>query len=421
MTVSSFGDELRRRRILSGLSLTELATRTGYSKSHLSKIESGRQQPTPGLARRCDAALKAEGGLIALAAMPVSSRSNDAATPPFGPEWAIRFTADGDGGFGTNMPDDSIRLRLKAVPGYLEAPGDVEAQSALLDATMRLGQTTSPAAVLPVAIAQVHTLRAALPLTRGRSRAALLRLAARTAEFTGWMAQEVGDDNAALWWTDRAVELAVEGEDHELAEYADVRRALVTLYEGQPGATVRLAARVRAAHDLSPRVRWLAALREAQGYALAGENNRCAAALDHADILWERAGREGVVDTSRPLGTSVSVDLMNHLIRGWCLHDLGRPEEAAELFDRSSPATAAGPSRRSRVRFAVRQALALADSGATTQACAVVAGVLHEIRIVDSATVRTDLKSFVSLIRRRRAHSAVAELWSELPSLLEPR
>lgn len=408
----SFGGELRRRRVLAGLSLADLARRTGYSKGYLSKIERGDRLPTPALARRCDAALHAEGALIALLAPRAGRPAREAAepAPALDTDWTLRLGADGHGEFGALLAEQPIRLRFAA------APGDLEAQAALLDATIRLGRTAPPATVLPVAIAQVHILRTALPRTRGRSRRALLGLAARAAEFTGWMAQESGDDASVLWWTDRAVEFARECGDRDLAEYADVRRALVTLYDGQPGATVRIAGRVRAAHALSPRVRWLSALREAQGHALAGESARCEAALDHAHRLRELAAR----DADAPLGTSVRVDVMTSLVRGWCLHDLGRPEEAAELLDGTLPGLSPS-SRRSRVRFAVRRALALADAGEVALACAQVNEMIDDIRLIDSATVRRDLRSFAAIVRRRRAETAVAELWAELPSLLEPR
>ncbi|MEV5414295.1 hypothetical protein AB0K60_36350 [Thermopolyspora sp. NPDC052614] len=194
-------------------------------------------------------------------------------------EWTIRLAADGNGEFGAVMSGRPILLRFAAVSG------DLEAQSALLDATIRLGRVASPATVVPIAIAQVHALRAVLARSRGRSRKALLALAARAAEFTGWMAQETGDAAAANWWTDRAVEFAVEYGDRDLAEYANVRRALVTLYDGRAKQTVELAERVRAMHAISPRVRWLAALRAAQGHALAGEATLCASAIEHAHTL----------------------------------------------------------------------------------------------------------------------------------------
>lgn len=61
-----FGPELRRRRLAAGLTLDRLAALVHYSKSHLSKVETGQKSPTPELARWCDTALGAGGTLAAL-------------------------------------------------------------------------------------------------------------------------------------------------------------------------------------------------------------------------------------------------------------------------------------------------------------------------------------------------------------------
>ncbi|MEV6909060.1 tetratricopeptide repeat protein [Amycolatopsis sp. NPDC051071] len=63
---ATFGAELRRRRKAAGLSLTELAARTHYSKGYLSKVETGLATPNPALATLCEAELDAEGMLTAL-------------------------------------------------------------------------------------------------------------------------------------------------------------------------------------------------------------------------------------------------------------------------------------------------------------------------------------------------------------------
>ena len=54
-----FGEELRRRRIASGLSLRELAVRVHYSRGYLSKVETRQAPASIELARLCDAALRA--------------------------------------------------------------------------------------------------------------------------------------------------------------------------------------------------------------------------------------------------------------------------------------------------------------------------------------------------------------------------
>ncbi|MEU8931291.1 helix-turn-helix transcriptional regulator [Streptomyces sp. NPDC048409] len=61
-----FAEALRVRREAAGLSLAELARRVHYSKSYLSRVENGLRPPGRLLAERCDAALRADGALLAL-------------------------------------------------------------------------------------------------------------------------------------------------------------------------------------------------------------------------------------------------------------------------------------------------------------------------------------------------------------------
>ncbi|MCX2729438.1 tetratricopeptide repeat protein [Saccharopolyspora sp. NFXS83] len=58
---ANFGAELRRLRKQAGLSLSELAGRTHYSKGFLSKVETGGAQPSQALAALCEAELDATG------------------------------------------------------------------------------------------------------------------------------------------------------------------------------------------------------------------------------------------------------------------------------------------------------------------------------------------------------------------------
>ncbi|MBR8740612.1 helix-turn-helix transcriptional regulator [Nocardiopsis sp. MG754419] len=62
-----FGSALRTLRNSQGLSLGELSRLVNYSKSHLSRVENGKKQPTSDLARHCDGALGGEGRLIRIA------------------------------------------------------------------------------------------------------------------------------------------------------------------------------------------------------------------------------------------------------------------------------------------------------------------------------------------------------------------
>ncbi|MDX3638995.1 helix-turn-helix domain-containing protein [Streptomyces sp. MB09-02B] len=65
-TTPSFPAQLRRLRRERGLSLTDLARSTHYSKGYLSKIETGTKRATVDVARLCDQVLHAEGELLRL-------------------------------------------------------------------------------------------------------------------------------------------------------------------------------------------------------------------------------------------------------------------------------------------------------------------------------------------------------------------
>ncbi|MDK1344684.1 helix-turn-helix domain-containing protein [Streptomyces sp. 378] len=66
LTTHSFPAQLRRLRQARGLSLTDLARQTHYSKGYLSKIETGTKRATLDVARLCDQVLRADGELLRL-------------------------------------------------------------------------------------------------------------------------------------------------------------------------------------------------------------------------------------------------------------------------------------------------------------------------------------------------------------------
>ena len=131
-------------------------------------------------------------------------------------------------------------------------------------------------------IAHGQTLSGLAVSASGADKARLLGLAARITEYAGWMAQEAGDDRAALSLTEQAVELATAAGDEVMNVYAQLRRSLISLYRDDSGTTIDLARHVQTDPRAPGRVRGLAALREAQGHALAGAGSDCHRALDRA-------------------------------------------------------------------------------------------------------------------------------------------
>jgi len=409
-----FGTVLRRTRMSAGVSLGELARRVNYSKSQLSKIENGLKRPNGMLAKLCDTVLATDGALAALLSRPpapavIVDRPDDGGT------WTVTLEADGEVGFRRQDRDRSpagAASRRRTTPSVDE--GATAVLRASFDQLRRLGTMCSPTVVLGPAIANTHTLRTLAADATGSTRARLLVLASRSAEFSGWMAQEAGDDRAALWWTGAAVSYADAAGDRTMARYALVRRAEIAMYQHDALSTVDFARRAQSEPEDDPRVLGLAARCEAQGHALAGDQHAYRTTLDRAAGLL--ADAEAAEATTPVLG-SASVPNQLALAAGWSLYDLGRPGEAAAVLalevGRIPPAA-----RRARARFGVRRALAHAQHGDLDQACEVAREALVDVAHVDSATVRVDLRELARTLSRWHGHPAVQELLPDVMTAL---
>jgi transcriptional regulator with XRE-family HTH domain len=388
-----FGAELRRRRMAAGLSLRDLAGLVHYTRGHLSKVETGHAWASPELGRLCDAALNADGALLALTRVADGDDAARAYASPATPPW----------------PD----LSLRGFVGTGEAQSAADAFQDVFTRMRALGQRVRPAFLLQPLIVQGQTLSSLAASASGADRARLLGLAARITEYAGWMAQEAGDDHAALLLTKQAVELATAAGDEAMNVYAQLRRSLISLYCDDSGTTINLARQVQADPRTPGRIRGLAALREAQGHALAGASPDCYRALDRARDHFDTAGTE---PGAFPLGTSAVPDPAA-MISGWCLCDLGQPLRAAEILSREIGRISPSASR-ARARYGTRCALAYAMAGEIDAACQVTRDLLPEVRDVGSATIHIEFRRLARALNRWPAHPGIRELQPTINSVL---
>jgi helix-turn-helix protein len=410
---NDFGAELRRRRVAADLSLRDLAAKVHYSRGHLSKVENGQARASTELARLCDAVLQARGELIEFAVPNPVVRSWPSGYR--GEVWTMGMDAETGSWFVPVGRRDLLASASSSMIGLsIQGPATISAAQAAsiadtcrtwFDQARALGQRTSPGVLLPTLIAQTHTLRELAISAPSSYRSAMFTLAARFAEYTGWMAQEASDDRAALWWTHQAVELAAAGGDLVMGTYALVRRALVTFYANDFTQTIGLAKRAQANTRAPARVRGLAALREAQGQALAGTYDECLRSLDRARQHLLIAEHDPAVPV---LGTSTVADPAA-VVTGWCLHDLGHPKDAAAILDRELDRLSE-TARRARTRYAARRALAYATAGEVDHACALTHQLLPDVHDVGSATIGHDLGRLARTFRRWPTHPPVRQL-----------
>ncbi|WP_405944962.1 helix-turn-helix domain-containing protein [Streptomyces sp. NBC_00932] len=413
----TFGSALRRARTNAGLTLTQLSSLIHYSKGQLSKVETGRKRPTPELARLCDGELRQGGVLLAL----LPDRGSGGRSPsPHRTEQPAEQVLPGRRqvvALGA-APLLGLLPGIGPPPGPGPGPADgtlLDVSRALFDQFRRLGQTAPATAVLPALVAQTQALQTLAARSGPRTAHGLLGLCASYAEFAGWMAQESGDEAAALSWTDHAVELASASGDRDLASYALVRRGLVAYYSGDAAGTVALAQQVRGPRRVPTRIMGLAAQREGQGHALAGEYGPAMRAFDRArDLLAADTGGTG----GPQLGTTHLADPVA-MTTAWSLLDLGRAGESAAALDREMAKVPPG-ALRTRARYGVRQALAHALAGEIDHACFLAGSLLGDAHTVGSATVGLDLRRLARVLGRHPARPTVRELSPLLISVLAP-
>lgn len=379
-----FGEELRRKRLTAGLSLAQLAHIVHYSKAQLSKVERGIKTPGRDLARLCDAALDANGELASLASpAPASRRQVLAAGALAAPAICLCGSAASGNARQTDLA------------------GTFRAQ---LDDFRKIGQTTDAAILVPVLAGQLAVIQKMATHTGQRASKPLLIIASRYAEYTGWLVQETGTDAGALRWTRQAIDLANAAGDFDFAAYGLVRHALMTLYRGDAAQTTQLAERAQAT-TLPPRIRGLAAAREAQGHAIAADYDSTMRALDRASALLSTA----TLDAGQPVIGTASLADPAEMIRGWCLYDLGRPRDAARIIDRQLATIPEGATR-AQTRYGMRRALAYAAAGDIDHACRLTSGLLDDLMRVRSATITTDLRALARTLGRHQKNPAVRDL-----------
>ncbi len=396
-----FGTRLLRLRLSHGRSLAELAAATHVSKSHLGNLERGRKHPSAAVAAACDREFGADGALAALARAPHSPR-----TPP------DPIPAPEDDPFDRPESGPAYAADRAADPAAVLASGT----TALL-ALRHAAQHEQPRPLARELARQARTIaRAAARCGAGaRSGAAsaqpLWLLAARCAEFTGWLAEEAGQTATAHAWTEAAARWAAAAGERDMAGYRWERLSLAALYRGDRRTTLALAERGLAERGTSPRIRGLALRRLAQGHALAGDRLACERALDQAVRLLARG------PAPFPAGPSWgpnSIDDVSGLIRASCLVDLGAHRHATAVLGTDPGQWAPPGAPRTRARFVVRGALAFAGAGELDYACALVESVLADVHRIDSETVRVDVRTLTDVLLRHPGHAGARRLLPEL-------
>ncbi|WP_212841203.1 helix-turn-helix domain-containing protein [Catellatospora sp. IY07-71] len=281
---TTFGSELRRRRLARGLSLRQLSELAHVDFTHLSRAENGRRRPTELLAAAVDIALEADGELIAIAHV---QRAATAATA---------------------VTSDPVRRREFVATGVAAA---VASLSGMRDCTIRVGRVGgSDVEPLDRAVARLRALghqhgganlwQAASGVARegyhlleqgtytDEVEAALLAAIGRAQMCAGWLAFDGGNHDAARSCYNEALSLARQTTDPSIEVHALVNLAFQSTFLGMPRQAVRYA---EAAERIAfGKMAIVPQIRRATAYASSGERAESRSAMSRARTMLDHAG-----------------------------------------------------------------------------------------------------------------------------------
>ena len=139
----------------------------------------------------------------------------------------------------------------------------------MLETNVQADARIGPAYLIPAVQGQLPVMEEICRMTRGSDHEQALRLGSQFTEFCGWLYQDSGDYESAMYWTDRALEYAVELDDRRVISYVLMRKSNIATDAGQPGHGLGLAnAALKQDQQLTPRLRAVALRQRANAHAM---------------------------------------------------------------------------------------------------------------------------------------------------------
>lgn len=295
-------------------------------------------------------------------------------------------------------------------------PAIVKHLTTLREALVSSDSLLGPGRLIESANEQARNIPELTERAKGNLRGRLFELGSLFAEFSGWLADDVGDIQAGRSWSSLALEWAEASGNENLAAYVLMRmsqQAQLADDRAIVGPLADAALRRGGAGAVTVQVQAAAAQQAAFGHALDGDVSAALASIERARGLVE--GDEGsAADPYELAGYCTSVYLSAQ--HGMILTELGRHEQALDAY---ADALRAWPDeyRRERGLHLARQTLTAAVAGKADYA---VSAATEALVIADETGSQRTLDVLRSAARKMTEFSGSREV-RELCAALEER
>jgi transcriptional regulator with XRE-family HTH domain len=289
-------------------------------------------------------------------------------------------------------------------------PAVISSLQLILTASIQADAQIGPAYLIPSVQGHLPVLKQVCQMTRGSDHRDALRLASQFTEFFGWLHQDSGEYELAMYWTDRALEYGEELDDRRVISYVLMRKSNIATDSGQPGHGLGLAnAALKQQHQLTPRLRAVALRQRANAYAMLNESADFARDTEKAFIEATAGVSQGEEDVA-PYCTPSYVEME----AGASWLKLGAANAAIPVFEDSRARWTAVEQVRDHALGLARLATAYATTGEPEQACTIAESLITTANGLGSARVATQVANLRTSLSLWRNDVAVADLLRRL-------
>jgi transcriptional regulator with XRE-family HTH domain len=371
-----------------GIGTRALARRVPCDAALISRLAHGRQRPSAQMARRLDEVLGAGGELVSAASASGAKLA--------GSQTAAEISSG-------VVAERAMRARLGAFSA-VQAEELISHLNEQWHALVKADNLLGPRHALPGVINNLGVIDALLRAVRVPVRDVVVGLAARYAESAAWLYEDSADMASARYWTRRAMEWAMEGNDRLMVSWTLFRRSQQAAPDRDSAQMAALAAAARREMDVLPGPMLAAILQqEAHAHALDGQERACHATLDRAHLV--AAATDDPGDASAGHGSFCTPAYLE-MQRGACWLALGKPSRAITVLEGSIRALPPAYRRDCGVALS-RQAAALAACGEPIQAATVALRALDIARASGSGRV---LSMIIPVSGKLTPHSQIQEV-----------